>query len=63
MKELWKKFNIGNSLTTQELKRLKQSAESGLEYLMHREEYLAAAKTAQDIARIDSYLYARKHNL
>lgn len=59
-REMWRKFEYGESLTTGELRLMKRQAEQGLEYLRARGEKLAMSKTSMDIATINSMLMARK---
>jgi len=57
--DLWKLFDRGDYLETQELKYLATSAIEGLRYLRARGERLAAAKTVMDLHQIEEYIGAR----
>jgi len=59
MRELWEKFDRGDSLTTSELQRLLKCAKGGEAYLEARGEQLACFKTRFDITRIKGTLRAR----
>lgn len=60
LKESWRKFNYGDSLTYAELGALKKSAEEGERYLAARGEQMALFKTRIDLSRIEQMLDARE---
>lgn len=59
LKTLWRKFDKGDALTTDELKLLRISAEQGEAYLAARGDRLSLFKTRCDLSTIAGYLCAR----
>ena len=58
MRQLWKKFDRGDHLSTSELNSLLDSAKAAEQYLAARDS-LAVVKTRFDINRITDYINAR----
>ena len=61
MKNLWKKFDSGEALTTQEVKELIASSEGGLLFLQERGERFLIYKVIADLETLKNFLFLRRN--